>query len=269
VSGIIRRREQALGAADAVAEAAMGDLDALMKAAGEMVQLVERYSAILAEKSSRSSSSTSASGTSASGSTSGRGGNGGSDGAWSYDLSETSSEAGERNEVENILQIIGVISPVTKFSAGRLYHEQLAQQIADMLLTNDCINRLGGMVAATDVYCVYNRARGTELVSPDDFHQAIKLFNARPGLHLQVVQLDSGVSVIKDTKLSQSDIFNRVADLARQQPVRGISINDVSVAFHVSYLIARDQVLAAEAAGRLCRDDCLSGVQFFENVYWL
>lgn len=30
---------------------------------------------------------------------------------------------------------IGMVSPVTRYSAGRLYHQQLARQMADLMLT--------------------------------------------------------------------------------------------------------------------------------------
>lgn len=70
--------------------------------------------------------------------------------------------------MEGILLNIGIVSPVTRLSAGREYHQQLARQIADLFLANDRIRRLGGMITLSDVYCIYNRARGTELVSPDD-----------------------------------------------------------------------------------------------------
>lgn len=61
---------------------------------------------------------------------------------------------------------------MTRLSAGREYHQQLARQIADLLLANDRLRRLGGMITLSDVYCIYNRARGTELVSPEDLLEA-------------------------------------------------------------------------------------------------
>jgi ESCRT-II complex subunit VPS36 len=64
---------------------------------------------------------------------------------------------------------------VTRLSAGREYHQQLARQIGDILLASNRLRRLGGMITLSDVYCLYNRARGTELVSPDDVLEASKL----------------------------------------------------------------------------------------------
>jgi ESCRT-II complex subunit VPS36 len=68
-----------------------------------------------------------------------------------------------------------MVSPVTRLSAGRQYHQELARQIADLLLSDNRLRRLGGMVALSDVYCLYNRARGMELVSPSDLYEAAQL----------------------------------------------------------------------------------------------
>jgi hypothetical protein len=50
--------------------------------------------------------------------------------------------------------------------AGARYHVELARQLADVLAAP--LARAGGMLPLPDVYCLLNRARGTELVSPDD-----------------------------------------------------------------------------------------------------
>lgn len=43
---------------------------------------------------------------------------------------------------------------------------EAAAQLADFLRPR--VERAGGMMPLPDVYCLFNRARGTELVSPDD-----------------------------------------------------------------------------------------------------
>lgn len=44
-------------------------------------------------------------------------------------------------------------------------------QLADFLRVP--LERAGGMMTLPDVYCLFNRARGTELVSPDDLLQVL------------------------------------------------------------------------------------------------
>lgn len=220
-----------------MAQVALADLDGLMKNARDIVQVVERYSKLMVQNQSP-------------------------DG-----VSDTSSEIGERNEMESILQSIGIISPVTKLSAGRLYHQQLAQQIADLLHSKHCLSRLGGMATVTDVYCIYNRARGTELVSPDDFFQAVSLLDKNPSLQLRVRVFDSGVKVIAETGFNMQNIFNRIVDLAKESPVDGISVSEVAAVFQISIIVAKEQVNLAESEGLLVRDDSFSGLQYFENRF--
>ena len=48
------------------------------------------------------------------------------------------------------------------------------------------LQKMGGMMTLTDVYCLYNRARGTELISPEDLLEACQLFPAvGAGLHVR------------------------------------------------------------------------------------
>ena len=46
----------------------------------------------------------------------------------------------------------------------------------------------------TDVYCLFNRARGTELVSPDDLLNACQLFDQFDS-RMKLRRFDSGVVV--------------------------------------------------------------------------
>ncbi len=59
-------------------------------------------------------------------------------------------------------------------TAGARYHTELSRQLADFLAAP--LARARGLLQLPDVYCLFNRARGTELVSPDDLLKAIALF---------------------------------------------------------------------------------------------
>lgn len=111
---------------------------------------------------------------------------------------------------------LGLVTPVTKEAAGRKYHRQLAEQARFLKfqcrVTLHCLSncytwsitnkqphlplqrtpllqlatfleaplqRAGGVLPLSEVYCLYNRARGLELISPDDLLSAVK--------HLSVV----------------------------------------------------------------------------------
>ncbi|KAI4323685.1 hypothetical protein L6164_023272 [Bauhinia variegata] len=68
-------------------------------------------------------------------------------------------EMGSKEEMQDWLLSVGIISPVTKESAGALYHQQLSRQLADFVKIP--LERAGGIINLIDVYCLFNRARGT------------------------------------------------------------------------------------------------------------
>ena len=55
---------------------------------------------------------------------------------------------------------------VNKDTSGKMYHSALATEIEKFLIT--IMDNFGGVVGLVDLYCMYNRARGTDLISPDD-----------------------------------------------------------------------------------------------------
>lgn len=193
VAGIIRRQEQSIQSVDSLTKVALTDLDALMLRAREAVQVIQRYASYVDMSAHDSNSS-----------------HDHDDDNDSY--SETTSQAGERNEMETILQNIGIISPITKYSAGRMYHQQLARQIADILLQQNRLVRLGGMITLTDLYCLLNKARGTELVSPDDLLKAASLTNSLH-LGLQLHTFDSGVKVLKLSNYNEKELSEKILKL--------------------------------------------------------
>ena len=69
--------------------------------------------------------------------------------------------AGEKNDAEQLnvlLHNIGISNPVTRASAGAAYHHALARELATFLRAPLQAN--GGMLVLSDVFCLFNRARG-------------------------------------------------------------------------------------------------------------
>jgi ESCRT-II complex subunit VPS36 len=62
------------------------------------------------------------------------------------------------------------------------------------------LEKVGGVMTLLDVYCLYNRARGTDLISPEDIYIACTKF-AQLGLRLALKEFESGVKVIESGKL--------------------------------------------------------------------
>ena len=84
-------------------------------------------------------------------------------------------------------------STVSKDLAGKNYHQQLANELAKFLDT--VIDQAGGVIGLVDLYCMYNRARGTDMISPEDLHIAAVKLNLSGGKFM-LKQYASGLKTI-------------------------------------------------------------------------
>jgi len=66
-------------------------------------------------------------------------------------------------------------SSVTKDLAGKNYFQELAMELEKFLAP--VLSKVGGILALVDVYCMYNRARGNSLISPEDLLIACEKLN--------------------------------------------------------------------------------------------
>ncbi|KAL3927085.1 MAG: hypothetical protein SGARI_005418, partial [Bacillariaceae sp.] len=175
------RHEQASKLAD---EAVSGDAEQLLTQAGELLQVIQKYSVVLQKYQ----------------------------GSNSTGKKQEDDDAAQR--LAGLLSDMGMTSALTKSqvsssfgggsgtSADEEYYELTARQIADFLLPRFEKQMKsgkggggGGIMSLTDIYCLFNRARGTNLISPEDMRQACsKLGGLNVGLSQRV--FPSGVIVI-------------------------------------------------------------------------
>lgn len=66
-------------------------------------------------------------------------------------------------------------SMITKKTAGSSYLNQLAEDISKVL--SKIIGKFKGIITLMDLFCIYNRARGTDPISPVDLHDACCLLS--------------------------------------------------------------------------------------------
>ena len=82
---------------------------------------------------------------------------------------------------------------VSKDIAGKQFHAQLANEIEKFLET--IINKFGGVIGLVDLYCMYNRARGTDLISPEDLQIACEKVHST-STKFMIKNYKSGVKTI-------------------------------------------------------------------------
>jgi ESCRT-II complex subunit VPS36 len=70
---------------------------------------------------------------------------------------EATNDDNELSTLRTHLLNLGIASPVTRGTAGSIYHQELARELADFL---DKMFKQDDIKSLTDVYCLFNRARG-------------------------------------------------------------------------------------------------------------
>jgi len=179
-------------------------------------------------------------------------------------LSDVKTEGDETVELKSALLSIGISNPVTREShgTGTSYHKSLGSELARML--DGPLREAGGVLSVSEVYCRYNRARGIELVSPEDVVNACKTLT--PEQHgMELKKFSSGVLVV------EGDNFKSIMDNLLQT----IKANDCCTAMNLSnvmsipLLLAKERLQAAEQHGIVCRDETDDGIFFYENLFCL
>ncbi|ALC44247.1 Vps36 [Drosophila busckii] len=179
--------------------------------------------------------------------------------------SKIREQKGEISDDETVrfksyLLSLGIDDPVTRdnFTSNTAYFNSLAQQICEMLL--DPIEEHGGMMSLADVYCRVNRARGLELLSPEDLLHAceqlsgpIKLRSFPSGA--RVLQLES-----HDDELIASDTLEKV------RAAESMAVEELAKQLGISLLLAKERLLVTERLGKVCRDESVEGLRFFPNL---
>ncbi|KAJ4720498.1 vacuolar protein sorting-associated protein 36-like [Melia azedarach] len=236
VAGILRKEQEMWESTDKSLQDAFQDLNALMNKAKEMVMLAEKMRQKLLSGSGSQTNST------------------------------NEEEMGSKEEMQDWLLSVGIVSPVTKESAGALYHQQLSRQLADFVKIP--LERSGGMINLIDVYCLFNRARGTALISPDDLLQACSLWE-KFDVPVMLRKFDSGVRVIQNKSHSDEEVFARIKALVTKPETlqTGISASDAAMTLGIAPAMAKEHLLTAESKGLLCRDISPDGFRFYINLF--
>ncbi|KAJ1980943.1 Vacuolar protein-sorting-associated protein 36 [Dimargaris verticillata] len=235
ISHIMRRVDQTHRATEDTLSDAFQDLNALRTKATQMVQLAQ----VLMEKSARQQQQQQQQ-------------------ASRVVQSPTSST--DENNFKLWLTTLGIESPVTRDSAGAVYHQELAKELEEFL--ENVLPRVGGIMTLVDVYCVFNRARGVALVSPEDIANACRLFEPQ-GLSLRLRKFPSGLVAVQSSDLSDDVMARRF-----NQYLRGfgaMSALELASYEQMAVPLLNELLLAVEARGEICRDESLEGVKFYPN----
>lgn len=179
-------------------------------------------------------------------------------------LSDVKTEGDETVELKSHLLSIGISNPVTRetHGTGTTYHKSLGNELAQML--RKPLQEAGGVLSVSEVYCRYNRARGIELVSPEDVVNACKTLT--PEHHgMELKKFSSGVLVVEGDNF-KSIMNNLLQTIKANDCCSALSLSNIT---SIPLLLAKERLQAGEQHGILCRDETDDGIFFYENLFCL
>ncbi|ANB15638.1 ESCRT-II subunit protein VPS36 [Sugiyamaella lignohabitans] len=227
-----QQRQEILGSA-------LDDLQGLMSRAQDLIKLAEQYAHHLEKE----------------------------------EMSSNNASLSARKALRQSSQALGLDSTiVTKEMAHdpEVFHSELARQLAEFLDNSGILAREGGVITLFDLFAIYNRARGFSLISPKDLYSAAELFE-KLQLPIRLRKFKSGLFVVQESYRTPQVIIRHLNEwFASVEPYKaaiGFSPQDASAKFGWSLTVATEELEMAEAQGALCRDEQVSGVRFFPNLF--
>ena len=166
---------------------------------------------------------------------------------------------------KSYLMSLGIADPVTKEShgSGQTYYVNLAKELDKVLEVP--VRESGGMMTLTDAYVRINRARGLELISPEDLLNACQAFQAADSsLRLHTFP-NTGVKVIQASSFLSDEIAEQTTEAV--QTSGSLTPEELARLAGIAIVLAKERLLAAEDSGKLCRDDSVEGLRFYPNLF--
>lgn len=170
----------------------------------------------------------------------------------------------ETIKFKSYLLSLGIEDPVTRdtFTSESQYFTKLANEICQII--EKPLGEVGGLMALTDVYCRVNRARGLELLSPEDFLNGCSMLSK---LKLPVILrvFDSGVKVLQLASHSDEAVAFDTCELLNENTF--LTAEGLARIIGISVILAKERLITTEKFGKACRDESIEGLRFYPNKF--
>ncbi|GMI32399.1 hypothetical protein TrCOL_g8018 [Triparma columacea] len=228
IGGIIRRRKEKHNFESTLASSALtSDLETLMVKAEEVVKVIERLKSKMKSNGSKGDE--------------------------------------DLKAVNELLMGMGMTRGVDKKEVGdTMYPDILAREVCDFLKQGGLLERKGGIMGIMDLYCVYNRARNGDMVSPEDLLEASGRINGvRGGVGVEVI---GGVRVVRLDEFDSAKVGRKVAMWSREEG-RGMGEGEVGKRIGITTEVARAVMGRAVEGGGLVVEESIGGKTWWWNRF--
>ena len=132
---------------------------------------------------------------------------------------ELDADSAEMREIQAVMFNMGLASDfsttVNKDTSGKNYHTELAFEVERFL--KSVMDKVGGVIGLIDLYCMYNRARGTNLISPEDLKIACQKLNSQSTVYM-MKEYPSGIKTMQSRMFNECSYYKRIAETLAEHP---------------------------------------------------
>ena len=128
----------------------------------------------------------------------------------------------EMSEIQEVMFNMGMgenfTTHVSKELSGKKFYKDLAAEIEKFLGSVINNERFSGVIGLIDLFCLYNRARGTDLVSPNDLSIACVTLDQTSQNFMLKTYTKTGIKCIQLRSFNEDAYFNKLASKLSQTP---------------------------------------------------
>jgi ESCRT-II complex subunit VPS36 len=174
----------------------------------------------------------------------------------------------EMKEIEEVMFNMGMTdnftSHVSKSISGKHFLQDLAEEIE--LFLDRVINteRFSGVIGLVDLFCLYNRARGTDLVGPEDLNSACQLINQSSTKYMIKQYTKSGIKTIQLKTFSETGYYEKISAALGEN--EGMTADKLATHFKINVGVMKEHIQEAELQGFICVDDSHEGLRYHPNL---
>ena len=175
-------------------------------------------------------------------------------------------EDANSKEINSVLSKIGFVDPVTKEVSGSEYYVKLAEQINEYFDDYFKKNPKVKVITLIDAYCVYNRARGGNTISPKDMKQALDNFK-NVTQKVMMKNYNNEMIVLHTKDYSNENILEMVKKFMVDNKKKCINGKELAEILNVGNVIL-EKILIGDMLkeGYLLEDESDLDVVYYQNL---
>ena len=174
----------------------------------------------------------------------------------------------ENDEINSVLSKIGFVDPITKEVAGSEYYLKLGEQINQFFMDYFAKNPKTKALTLIDAYCLYNRARTGNTISPKDMRQAIKQLTDGKVMHDIIIKnFNNEMIVIQTPEFSGKNILAMIKKFMQEKKQHYIEMTDLSDILHVDNVLLEKTIIEdLLLSGLILIDESDLEVRYYLNI---